>query len=147
MIDPIRLLQHVHGHVGWLAAAVLVHPAIVLRRKKKADWAVGSAVGLATIAGGMGAWLYPSYRERLKQGIFQEAPAIGYLFERKEHLAFAAVALAWVGGLAYVVARTTDESPTRDSLRKASQVSFTIAAALAIVVAALGTTIAAFRSF
>lgn len=149
MLDPVRLTEHLHGHLGWLAAAVLVHPAVVLRRKKKADWAVGSAVGLVTVAGAMGAGLYPSYRERLKQAIFQESPTVGYLFERKEHLAFAAVALAWVGALTYLSSRALgdEREETKGSLRKTAQVAFMLAALLAILVAALGTTVAAFKTF
>ncbi|MEO8799893.1 MAG: hypothetical protein ABI551_18500 [Polyangiaceae bacterium] len=149
MLDPIRLTEHLHGHLGWLAAAILVHPAIVLRRRIEADWAVGSAVAFVTIAGALGASLYPAYRERLKQTIFQQSPTVGYLFERKEHLAFAAVALAWVGGLAYLTARTLpkDHADLRPPLQKAAHASFVLAAALALSVAALGTYIATFKTF
>ncbi|MDB5220684.1 MAG: hypothetical protein JWO86_8611, partial [Myxococcaceae bacterium] len=31
LLEATRLMEHVHGHLGWLAAATLVHPAIVLR--------------------------------------------------------------------------------------------------------------------
>ena len=50
----------------------------------------------------MGVWLYPLYRQRVKRPIFETAPAVGWLFERKEHLAFGALLLAWAGALAYV---------------------------------------------
>src|ERR1700749_2784290 len=95
-LDLARVGEHLHGHVGWLAAIALVPPAIFLRRhERRAHLSVGLAVAMATLAGAMGASLYPSYRERLRPGIFAGAPFIGYLFERKEHLAFGAVLLAW----------------------------------------------------
>lgn len=146
-LDPVRLFEHVHGHLGWLAAAVLVHPAILLRsRTRRAHGAVGLAAGLVTLASGIGAWLYVAYRERLKQRIFLGAPAIGLLFERKEHLAFGAVVLAWAGAVAYFAAPMATE-PTRDRLRVLSFRSFCGSATLAIVVALLGTVVAVHKSF
>jgi hypothetical protein len=147
LIDPVRIQEHLHGHLGWLAAISLVHPAIVLRRvKRRAHLAVGLSVGIVTLAGGLGAYMYPAYRDRLRQSMFQHAPAIGYLFERKEHLAFGALLLAWAGTLAYVAA-TKVEGGTRDRLRRAAHWSFVVAAAMAVVTAALGTVIAAYKTF
>lgn len=136
-MDTTRLFAHVHGHLGWLAAAALLHPAIVLRRKdKRARLAVGLATGFATFAAALGAWLYVPYRAQLKQRIFLDAPAYGLLFERKEHLAFAAVLFAWAGAAAYA-----------SDHRVLSQRSFAAAAALAIIAAAVGTIVASYRSF
>jgi hypothetical protein len=147
LIDPVRIQEHVHGHIGWLAAIALVHPAILLRRtKRKAHLSVAFAVGIATLAGGLGAAMYGEYRDRLRQPIFQHAPAIGYLFERKEHLAFGAILLAWAGGLAYVGAAKL-EGDTRERLRKAAHWAFVAAAAMAVATAALGTVIAAYKTF
>ena len=146
-LDPLRLIEHVHGHAGWLSAAILVHPALVLRdRSRRAPWAVGLATTLATTTAAAGAWLYVSYRETLRQRIFVESPSIGYLFERKEHLAFAAVLLAWAGALAYVGAREAD-AELRFCLRTIAFRAFAASAALAIVVAVLGTWVATFKSF
>jgi hypothetical protein len=136
--------------MGWLAAAVLIHPAIILKRRARADFAVGLALSFVTAAGAMGAFLYPAYREKIKQSIFIQDPRFGLLFERKEHLAFGAVALAWVGAIAYLAARgsTLNENPAlRDSMRRASHLAFVAAAALAVVVAALGTVVATFKGF
>jgi hypothetical protein len=139
--------EHLHGHLGWLAAIALVHPAIVLRRtKRKAHLAVGLAVGVVTLVGGLGVAMYADYRDRLRQAIFQHAPAMGYLFERKEHLAFGAILLAWAGALAYVGAARL-EGDLRERLRKAAHWSFVAAAALAVVTAALGTVVATYRTF
>jgi hypothetical protein len=147
LLDPVRLIEHVHGHLGWLAAAVLVHPAIVLRnRTRRAHLAVGLSAGLVTIASAIGLWLYVAYTARLKQAIFQHSSLIGLMFERKEHLAFGAVALAWAGTAAYFAApRAADK--TRDLLRTIAFRAFCGSAALAIVVAVLGTLVAVYRSF
>ncbi|HEY8087730.1 MAG TPA: hypothetical protein VIF09_07795 [Polyangiaceae bacterium] len=147
LLDPVRLLEHVHGHIGWLAAIALIHPAIVLRRPtRKAPWAVGLATGVVTLAGCLGAYIYGDYRDKLRQSIFQHARVIGYLFERKEHLAFGAFGLAWAGCLAYLAAAKL-EGDAREKLRKASHWAFVLAAILTVVTAALGTVIATYKTF
>ncbi len=105
-------------------------------------WVATSVTTLVCVAGAL---LYGPYRAVLKQRIFQTAPTVGLLFERKEHLAFGALLFAWVGALAYVAASRAQ--PSHATLRKLSQRSFAIAAALAVVVAALGTAVATFRTF
>ena len=147
LLDALRLIEHVHGHLGWLASAVLVHPAIVLRdRTRRAHWAVGLSVGLVTLAAAVGVWLYAAYRERLRQGIFIHAPVMGLLFERKEHLAFGAVVLAWAGAAAYFAAPRA-EAPMRERLRTIAFRAFCASAGLSIVVAVLGTLVAVHKSF
>jgi hypothetical protein len=146
-IDPLRIEEHLHGHLGWLAALALVHPAILLRRtKRKADLSVVLSVALVTLVGAIGAYIYPGYRDKLRQAIFQQARTIGYLFERKEHLAFGALLLAWAGAVAYWGAKAADGN-VRESLRKAAHVAFVAAAVLAVVVAAMGTVIASYKTF
>ena len=146
-LEPLRVAEHVHGHLGWLAAIALVHPAILLRRaKRRAHLAVGLAVGVVTLVGGLGAAMYPDYRDKLRQSMFQHAPSMGYLFERKEHLAFGAILLAWAGAVAYLAAARLEGDP-REHLRKAAHWSFVAAAALALVTAALGTVVAAYKTF
>jgi hypothetical protein len=147
-LDLARVGEHLHGHVGWLAAIALIHPAILLRRRqRRADLSVALAVTMATLAGVMGAALYPSYRERLRQPIFLEAPAMGYLFERKEHLAFGAVLFAWAGALTYLAALRYADVGTRDPLRRATHWAFVASALLAVVTALLGTVVASYRTF
>ncbi len=145
--DPVRLVEHVHGHVGWLGAVALIHPAIVLRsRTRRAHLAVALSTAIVTVAAGGGLWLYVFYRERLKQEVFVHAPAIGLLFERKEHLAFGAVMFAWAGAAAYVAAwRATGK--TRERLRAIAHQSFRVSASLAVFVAIVGTVVAVYRGF
>ena len=63
----------------------------------------------------------------------REAPSLGYLFERKEHLAFGAIFLAWVGALSYVAALRYADVGGRDALRKAAHWSFVASALLGVV--------------
>jgi hypothetical protein len=147
-LDLARVEEHLHGHLGWLAAIALVHPAILLRRRdRRAHLSVALGVTLATLAGAVGASLYPSYRERLRQEIFVQAPGLGYLFERKEHLAFGAILLAWVGALSYAAALRYADVGARDALRKAAHWSFVASALLGVVTALLGTIVASYRTF
>ncbi len=146
-LDSLSLTEHVHGHLGWLAAATLVHPAIVLRQAaRRAHLAVGISTALVTVAAALGVWLYTPYRQRLRQGIFIHAPAFGYLFERKEHLAFGAVLLAWTGAAAYFAAPSV-AGELRERLRTIAFLAFLSSAALAVLVAALGTVVAVYKNF
>ncbi len=146
-LDTLRLIEHVHGHLGWLAAALLVHPAVVLRdRARRAHLAVILSTGLVTLASAVGVFLYFAYRERLKAGIFSAAPSIGLLFERKEHLAFGAVVLTWAGCATYFAARRASPELSQ-SLRTIAFRAYVLAAGLALVVAVLGTTVAVYKSF
>lgn len=147
VLDTLRSIEHVHGHLGWLAAASLAHPAVVLRdRKRRAHLAVVLSTSLVTVASGIGIWLYLAYTQRLKQGIFQTAPSIGLLFERKEHLAFGALLLAWAGAAAYFAAPRASDA-LRTTLRTIAFRTFVAAAALSLVVAVLGTIVGVVRSF
>jgi hypothetical protein len=152
----LRFLEHAHGHIGWLAALALVHPAILLRRPRRRALLVGSiATLLATVAAVMGAVMYPSYRTQIKPVLFAEAPSIGWAFERKEHLATAAVLLAWVGLAAHFAARRTaatrgqPDSPADDPPRLAriAHGAYVAAAICALVTASLGIAVACQRSF
>ena len=113
-------------------------------------WRAAASTGCAgcglTFEGALGVWLYGPYRDRIKQSIFIEAPWVGLMFERKEHLALGSIFLAWAGAAAYVAAiRASDE--VRRPLRVLAFRAFVVAAALAVAVAGLGTLVASFRSF
>lgn len=146
-LDPLRVQEHVHGHLGWLAALALVHPAILLRRtKRKAHLSVILATSVATLTGVLGVLMYGDYRDKLRQHLFQQSLTMGYMFERKEHLAFGAVFLAWAGAIAYFAA-TRLEGPPRENLRRAAHWAYVAAAVLCVATAVLGTMVAAFRTF
>jgi len=124
-----------------------MHPAIVLRRRgRRAPIAVMLATIVPSLAGALGAVLYVEYSERLRPGIFQQAPSIGLMFERKEHLAFAAIAIGWLGAASYFGSWRAHES-ARDRLHALAHRAFVVAGALAVVVACLGTYVASYRTF
>lgn len=142
----LRLLERVHGHLGWLAAIALIHPAIVLRNpRRRARLAAFLSTALATLVGALGGFIYADYSKLLRRAVYLASPRYGLLFERKEHLAFAAIALAWAGCLLHLTAR--DDDPGAPARARAAHLAYVAAAALAVLVAALGTVIASFRSF
>ncbi len=142
----LRVGQAVHGHLGWLAVAALVHPALLLRRPGAVPrWAVLAAVGLTTLVVAGGAALYPTYRTEVRPGLFALSPAAGWWFERKEGLAVLVLSLAWTGGVAaWLVGRPLDG---RTSLRRTAALAFTLAAVGAGVCATAGTAVAVLARF
>lgn len=148
MIEPLRVLERIHGNLGWISALALLHPAWLLRRRdRKAKLACILATALVTLSGGLGAWIYPDYRVQLKQGIFIKAPSIGWLFERKEHLGLGAVVLAWAGLSAHLGALASRERKLRHPLAQAAHISYVAATGMAWITGILGIWVASFRSF
>lgn len=143
----LRALERVHGHLGWLAVAALLHPAIILRNpKRRARLSVALATGFACLTGAMGAYVYPDYRRLLKQSIFRASPTIGWLFERKEHLAVSAVAFAIVGCVAHF-SRAAFDGQTHRTMARFAHRAFVVSFLLALTVAVLGVVVASFKSF
>lgn len=146
-LGVLRVLEHVHGHLGWLAVAALLHPAILLRRPaRRAPLAVLLATALAVVAGALGAAIYTDYKLRLRQALFVASPALGWCFERKEHLAVGAVAFALVGCVAHLAAPAADES-LRDLVARTAHRAYVAAFVLALVAATLGVAVASSSSF
>ena len=144
----LRVLERIHGHVGWLAALALLHPAILLRRpRRRAVLAASLATSLATAAGALGVALYPPYRAQLKQRLFVTVPTVGWLFERKEHLAVGAIALAWIGLVAHLVAPRVPGGPARDAVARLAFHAYALGAAMALVTAILGLVVSAHGTF
>lgn len=147
-IPILRVLERVHGHLGWLAAVALVHPAILLRNPaRRARLSAILATAAATAAAALGAGIYPAYRRQIKQHLFIESPTLGWLFERKEHLAVAVVAFAWVGCLTHCAAAWFPTRELTTTMRRTAHRAYCIAAAFAVAVALLGVAVASKRSF
>lgn len=142
----IRVLEAMHGHMGVLAAASLVHPAILMRRGQQlsrgARWAISLSTAFAVSAFSMGIFIYEDYRSTVKRELFRMSRTAGYLFETKEHLAFAVVTLA-TGAL--VCAWMAPPESRR--LRQASAAAYLSSALLAALVCVLGTYVAAVHTF
>ena len=141
-----RVIESVHGHFGVLAAIALLHPAILLRRglplSRGARWSVGLTTVCTAVAFCLGVGIYEHYRETVKRGVFLESATIGFLFETKEHLGFAVIALALGAGVAALVAPASAAG-----VRRACALIYAAAAFLCAVVVALGTFVASTKGF
>lgn len=142
----LRLLESIHGHVAILACAVLIHPAVLLRRGRPLTRGTKLSVILSgvvtSLAFGLGIALYEDYRTIVRRRLFERAPEVGALFETKEHLAWAVLCLALGATVAALLAPREAKR-----IRQSAAVAYGIAAILAIVVAGLGTYVASVASF
>jgi heme A synthase len=146
----LRLLESLHGHFGVLAAVALIHPAWLLRRGKPlsrgARWSVGLTALVTTAAFSLGLSIYESYRETVKRQLFAFSREAGWLFETKEHLAFAVISLT-LGATAAAFATARQRTPEARRIRRMAAAAYAAAAILCLVVVALGTYVASLRSF
>lgn len=142
----IRILQSIHGHLGMLAAAALIHPAIVLRKGKplgyRTRWSVSLSTGFTVLAYSAGIAIYAAYRNLVKRALFHTSLRAGMLFETKEHLALAVVCLA-LGAL--VAALAAPRSAT--ALRRSAAIVYALAAALCLLTGGLGMYVTSVRGF
>lgn len=143
----LRMLEHIHGHLGWLTVIALLHPVVVLRRPgRRAPLAVSLATALPLVTGVLGGLIYPEYRVRLKQEIFLSSPTLGWCFERKEHLAVFAISLACAGCVAHLLAPRFSPA-SRDLVSRAAHRAYVGAFVFALLAASLGVAVAVHRTF
>lgn len=142
----IRLFEKIHGHLGILATAALIHPALLMRRgkplSKRTRWSVALSSSLAIAAYAAGLFIYPAYTHQLKRAIFFVNRRAGMLFETKEHLAFSVLCLA-LGGL--VAAQLAPREA--NGLRRAAAVAYAFAALAGLMVVGIGIYVATVRGF
>lgn len=144
----LRVLERTHGHLGWLSVAALLHPAIFLRHpKRRARLSVSLTTGFVVVTALFGGFIYPLYRDRIKQHLFIEAPRIGWMFERKEHLAVGAVAFALVGCVSHLTLPLIKDDVVHRGFARLAHRAFVVAFALAVIVAVLGVSVASYKSF
>ncbi|MBX3270404.1 MAG: hypothetical protein KF729_09100 [Sandaracinaceae bacterium] len=140
------LVTSVHGIVGVLALAAMIHPAIFLRDGRPLSRGLRLSLGLTALvtalAFGMGVAIYEDYRAIVKRPLFVRDPAAGLLFETKEHLAFAALALVLGAAACALLAPRA-----RRDLRQLAAVGFAAATAITLTVAALGLYVSSIASF
>ncbi|MCB9742673.1 MAG: hypothetical protein H6740_08740 [Alphaproteobacteria bacterium] len=102
------LAERLHGHLGLLGLAVLLHPVITLRRRRGLTRGARLSALLAALLIALpfaSGWaIYPSYRAHVKPGLVREAQSWAWAFETKEHLAFFTLALT-LGGVAVMLGR------------------------------------------
>jgi hypothetical protein len=142
----LEIVQAIHGHLGVLAAAALVHPAILLRKGKPLTranrWSLGLAAGFTLAAFSSGLWLYGPYRDLVRRPLFAESVPAGFAFETKEHLALFALSLA--AGAALAALSAPRNAP---AIRRAAALFFALASLITVMAAALGTFVQAVRGF
>jgi hypothetical protein len=105
-LDQLRALERIHAVLSWTATASLVVCAVAWARLGRAR--LGAAVVAALVlisAAGTGLALEEPFRFRLRQRLFLANAALGWLFERKQHAAFASFALGLSAALALAAAR------------------------------------------
>jgi hypothetical protein len=161
-ITELRALAWGHEIAAWIATAALaVVPWVVSREPARRGLLIVVSAGAVlsiTLAGALGVLLDDAYRARIRQRLFVEAPALGWLFERKEHLAFGAILLGWSGALSLSAALLLTERSSRrakgelgemlaSDLRLAAKVGWAAAALLALAASVASTIVARRASF
>lgn len=140
----LRLLETIHGHFGILAVAALLHPTLLMRRGQALSSRTRLSVVLATLlvvmAFGLGLFLYGDYRALVKRDLFAIDPEAGYLFETKEHLAYTTIAFTLGGCVLGLFGR-------EPRTRKLGAMFYACAFVMCLIVAGLGTYVAAKRGF
>ena len=133
----LRSIERAHAIVSWGATlALLVTTWMVTRseRTRRAARVAGAtAVGLICAAAALGLALHDPYRAHLRQRLFIRSPALGWLFERKQNAAFAALFLG-LCALATLVCleRGGPAAPGTRDLRRSAALAWTASAALAL---------------
>lgn len=142
--EVLRAVARVHGAFAWAAVAALLAAVVAVWRRRAIGAALATgaaALGAATFA--TGAVMHLPFQARLRQRLFLASAALGWLFERKEHAAFGALALSICGAVAIWGERAAGgagEQAGRD-LRRAALIAMT--GALLFEVLAVGVSIAA----
>jgi hypothetical protein len=144
----LALLARIHG-VAAILSALLLSASVALSRERsrRASWVCTLAAAFATGTAALGMILYPAFGRLIRQSLFLEAPRLGYAFERKEHFAAGAVALAWAGLLAFFAARKATDAEARGLLVRTARVGYLTAFVLAASAGVIGALVANHRSF
>jgi hypothetical protein len=139
-LEALRALVRWHAAAAWLATAALVAIGVMHlrgRRPRLVAWLGGLGAALTVAAALSGAMLDEGYRARLRQHLFLESASLGWLFERKLHLAFGALVLALAGASTLAASASSDAGELGPlyarGLRRAATVAWVTAALLALI--------------
>jgi hypothetical protein len=142
----VAALARVHGVLAWIAIVALGAALIAMWKRPGVARAL---VPAAALSGGLafasGVALHLPFQSKLRQPLFLMSNLLGWLFERKEHVAFGALALlvcglsAWIG--AWRAAGRDDEIAAH--LRRASMTALCGALAFEVLAAAVSVAAAA----
>jgi hypothetical protein len=133
----LRSLERVHAIVSWTATLTLLVTTWIVTRSERTGRAAriagATAVGLICAAAALGLALHDPYRARLRQRLFIGSPALGWLFERKQNAAFAAVLLGLCALATHAcLERGGPAAPGARDLRRSAVLAWTASAALAL---------------
>lgn len=146
-VEALRAIERAHAILAWLATLALVLSALASLRRGPARRGLLGAGALASalllITGALGALLDEGYRGRLRQRLFLASPTLGWLFERKLHLAFGAILLA-ISALSALLALRRDDAagPRARSLARAVTLALGASALLALFASVASTLVA-----
>ncbi len=141
------LLEKLHGHLSVLAVVALAHPWLLSRRARRlTPGARRGAIAAALLilgANALGWILYPPFRETVRLRLYAAGDHLGVLFELKEHLAVAVLALALAAGAMAWRARGEAARTLRPAVAHVTLIAF----GLGVLVAALGVYLATTGGF
>ena len=141
----LHLVARAHAVAAWIATTALVValPLQIRARRSRVTLAISAAAAIAiTVAGGLGVLLEATYRSRVRQRLFVQSPAMGWLFERKEHLAFGAIVLAWCTLSTMVAAQLSRDPARAGDLRAAARLAAIASAGLALAASVMAAIVA-----
>jgi hypothetical protein len=145
--ELLRRVAFVHGIVAWLGALSLVLVSFMHFRGKPTFARLRIASLLATLfaasAFASGALLDLGYRVHLRQRLFLASRALGWLFERKLHFSFGALALSCLALAALFAAGDPAEDPITIRLRSAARAGYVASAVFALVACVASSLVAA----
>ena len=143
--DALHLIARAHGVVAWIATAALAValPQIFRAARGRVTIAISAAAAAAiTLCGVLGVLLEAAYRSRIRQQIFVRSPSLGWLFERKQHLAFGAIVLAWCTLSTMVAAQLSRDPERARDLHAAARLAGIVAAGLALAASVMAAIVA-----
>lgn len=128
----MHALVQAHGAFAWCGIVALIAALSVSRGGRRGAnspsvvrlRAFVALLGIGVVSGGAafvtGAWLHAPFQNRLRQKLFLASSALGWLFERKEHVAFGALALLGCAACAAIgerIVRDRDEAAAKEMRR------------------------------
>ncbi len=148
--DLLRRIALLHGLLAWISAVSLVVITLALLRFRRREtrlsrWihlSAAAATSLVAACFASGLLLDLPYRVHLRQRLFLASRALGWLFERKAHFSFGSLVFACLALAALLAAGADPQASASHRLRRASRLSYAIAALFALVACVAGTLVA-----
>lgn len=144
--EAVRL----HAIVAWIATLALFAAAWAQATRRRGSVLIGAtAAVLVIVTSAHGLSLHDAFRAHVRQKLFLSSAALGWLFERKLHLAFGATLLAasaLATAIVWARADARGDAALVKDLRRASVIAWSASALLALS-AAIASAIARSRIF